>query len=67
MGQRCDYFSTPKPSPPADASRRLAEGLLGAEMTKRGTSLLIRFSALSDSNAVHRTLVQMRDGYKPER
>ena len=65
MSRRCEY-PPPKPAPP-DATRRLSEALLGAEMAKRGKALLIKFDALSDSNTVHRTLVQMRDGYDPRR
>jgi hypothetical protein len=65
MGRRCDY-STPKP-PPADATRRLSEALLGSEMAKRGKALLIKFDELDDSNTVHRTLCSLRDGYDPRR
>jgi hypothetical protein len=53
--------------PPSDASRRLAEALLSAEVAKRGKALIISFDALSDSNTVHRTLLQMRDSYDPRK
>jgi hypothetical protein len=36
-------------------------------MAKRGKALIISFDALSDSNTVHRALVQMRDSYDPRR
>jgi hypothetical protein len=47
MPRWCEY-PLPEP-PPSDATRRLSEAL-GAEMTKRGKTLLIKFDALSDSD-----------------
>ena len=67
MGVTSRYGQGLPPVPPQDASRRLAEALLGAEMAKRGKALFIKFDALSDSNTVHKTLMQMRDGYDPRR
>ena len=55
------------PAPPPDAQRRLAEALLGSEVSKRGKALLIKFDALSDSNVVHRTLLGLRDSYDPRK
>jgi hypothetical protein len=64
MGRRCDYLPS---TPPPDASRRLAEALLGAEMSKSPRALLIRFDEPRDSNIVHKTLVGLRDSYTPPR
>jgi hypothetical protein len=63
-GRRCHY--EPKPAPP-DAQRRLAEALLGSDMSKTPRSLLIKFDEPRDSNIVHKTLVGLRDSYTPSR
>jgi hypothetical protein len=65
MGRRCDWTNV-KP-PPADASRSLTEALLGCEMVKRGPSLSIRFDDRRDSDLAYKTLLGLRDSYKPER
>jgi hypothetical protein len=64
MPRRFEY-SVPKP-PPADASRRLAEALLSAELHKTPRVLTIRFDEPRDSNIVHRTLVGLRNSYDPK-
>jgi hypothetical protein len=64
MGRRCDYLPS---APPPDASRRLAEALLGADMCKTPRALLIRFDEPRDSSIVHKTLVGLRDSYSPPR
>ena len=65
MGRRCDYL--PATPPPGDASQRLAEALLGAEISKTPRALLIRFDEPRNSNIVHKTLVGLRDAYVPPR
>ena len=68
MGRPSGYLGrSERPEPSPDATRRLSEALLGAEMAKRGKALVIKFDALSDSNTVHRTLCSLRDGYDPRR
>jgi hypothetical protein len=66
MGRQSNYLEG-KASPPSDTATRLAEALLGAEMSKKPRALLIRFDEPRDSNIVHRTLVGLRDAYVPPR
>jgi hypothetical protein len=67
VASRYTRGAAPPPVSPPDASQRLAEALLGADMCKTPRALLIRFDEPRDSNIVHKTLVGLRDAYVPPR
>jgi hypothetical protein len=64
MGRRCDYLPS---APPPDASQRLAEALLGADLHKTATALKIRFDEPRDARIAHKALIGLRDAYVPPR
>ena len=54
--------------PPSDATRRLSEALLGAELSTRPNSILVvKFDDARDLKIASRTLLQLRDSYEPRR
>ena len=57
----------PPPVPPGDASRRLAEALLGAEMHKSPTRLTIKFDAPADATRAHKVLAGLQESYRAPR
>jgi hypothetical protein len=67
MGRSSGYLLEGKPAQPADTTTRLAEALLGAELSKKPCSVLIRCDSPRDTAIVHKTLVGLRDGYVPPR
>jgi hypothetical protein len=67
MGRSSDYLGRKEASPSSDSATRLAEALLGAELSKKPCSVLIRCDSARDTAIVHKTLVGLRDAYVPPR
>ena len=60
MGRPSKFDPNHRPTPPVDPVRKLSEGLLGAELHKFPTRLVITFDERRDATDVHKVLTGLR-------